>query len=840
MKKEQILKLLKMGIIIFAIILVFETLFSIKPVTDALQVFFEQMAGIGYLIFFIMQFLQVCFIPVPSYFITLAGIKIYQDTVGCVYIFNQQINFLMFGITLLAYMTGVVVAYFIGLKWGKKAVLWAAGSEEDYDKWCAVFKKKRSLIIYFLTVLFPIFPDDILCYIAGSIKMNFAWYFFSNFVGRAIGLFSFVFAFGGTNGLIELIVLGAVFVGLIVAYFIVKDKIKKDKIMGDNMKITSKQLRNKWLSFYENKGHKNIGAVSLIGDGTTGVMFNVAGMQPLMPYLLGKQHPMGKRLCNVQGCVRTVDIESVGDVSHFTFFEMMGNWSLGDYFKKEKTAWTFELLTKEFGLDKNKICCSVFAGNESVPRDDETASYLIELGIKPENIYYLGKEDNWWELDGTVNTPCGPDNEWFYPMHDNKCCDTCDINCDCGRYVEIGNDVYMQYKKLEDGYAPLENKNVDTGFGFERMLMFLNGLTDGYKTDLFTDVIKYLETESGYVYDKDEQQSKAMRVIADHIRTSVMLIGDENSLLPSNVGAGYILRRLLRRAVRYAKFLKIDATKLTEVAKIYIEKVYAEAYPRLKENEDYIINEILKEIVKFEKTLEQGLKEFEKVLQKIENHKAFALSKGEVVEDIVGGKACFRLYDTFGFPLELTEELANERGYTVDKQGFDQCFKEHQEKSKAVASGEFKSGLKDNSVQTTKYHTATHLLNAALKIVLGPSSHQMGSNITNERLRFDFPCDHKMSAEEIKKLEDLVNGWIKQAIDVTFSEMPKQKAVEIGAEHQFIEKYPDVVTVYQIGDVSREICTGPHVKNTSELGEFVITKEESSSAGVRRIKAILK
>lgn len=840
MKKEQILKLLKMGIIIFAIILVFEILFSIKAVTDGLQVFFERMAGFGYLIFFVMQFLQVCFIPVPSYFITLAGIKIYQDTVGSVIIFGQQVNLLMFGITLLAYMTGVFVAYFIGLKWGKKAVLWAAGTEEDYNKWCAVFRKKRSLIIYFFTVLFPIFPDDILCYIAGSIKMNFGWYIFSNLIGRAIGLFAFMFAFGGTNGLVELIVLGMVFIGLIVSYYIVKSKIKKEKTKGVDMKITSKELRNKWLNFYENRRHKNIGAVSLIGDGTTGVMFNVAGMQPLMPYLLGKKHPMGTRLCNVQGCVRTVDIESVGDTSHFTFFEMMGNWSLGDYFKKEKTAWTFELLTKEFGLDKDKICCSVFAGNDSVPRDEETASYLKELGIKPENIFYLNKDNNWWELDGTVDTPCGPDNEWFYPKHDKKCCDNCDINCSCGRYVEIGNDVYMQYKKLKDGYAPLDNKNVDTGFGFERMLMFLNGLTDGYKTDLFADVIKYLEKESGFTYEQSEKESRAMRVIADHIRTSVMLIGDEKSLLPSNVGAGYILRRLLRRAVRYARVIKIDASKLTEVAKIYIEKVYAEAYPRLKQNEEYIISEILKEITKFERTLEQGLKEFEKVLQKIENHKQFALSKGEKVEDIISGKSCFRLYDTFGFPVELTEELALEKGYTIDKQGFDECFKEHQEKSKAVASGEFKSGLQDTSVPTTKYHTATHLLNSALKIVLGPSSHQMGSNITSERLRFDFPCDHKLTAEEIKKIEDIVNGWIKQSIDVTFTEMPKQKAVEIGAEHQFIERYPDVVTVYQIGDVSKEICTGPHVKNTSELGEFVLQKEESCGAGIRRIKAILK
>ncbi len=844
MKKEQILKLLKMGIIIFAIIVAFEILFSIDFITDNLQIFFNKMAGFGYFVMFLLQFLQVCFIPVPSYFITLAGIKIYNNPSDCVTIFTQQINMKLFAITMSAYMLGVLVAYFVGMKWGKKAVLWAAGSEEDYQKWCKVFKTKRSIIVYFCTVLFPIFPDDILCYIAGSVRMNFGWYFIANLIGRAIGLLSFMFVFQGGKDIVELIVMTIVFVAFIIAYYLLKYKYKdknKDKIKeGENMSITSKELREKWLRFYEERGHKNIGAVSLIGDGTTGVMFNVAGMQPLMPYLLGKKHPDGTRLCNVQGCVRTVDIESVGDCSHHTFFEMMGNWSLGDYFKKEKTKWTFDLLTKEFGLDKDKICCTVFAGNESVPKDEETANYLIELGIKPENIYYLSKDDNWWELEGTVNTPCGPDNEWFYPRNDNKCCDTCDINCSCGRYVEIGNDVYMQYRKTETGYEPLENKNVDTGFGFERMLMFLNGFTDSYKTDLFTDVIHYLEKESGFSYNKDEDKAKAMRVIADHIRTSVMLIGDENSLLPSNVGAGYILRRLLRRAVRYAKQLKLDTSKLKEVAKIFIEKVYYEAYPRLHQNEEYILTEIEKEITKFEKTLEQGLKEFEKVIEKIEKHKEFAKNNNETVENIIGGKACFRLYDTFGFPVELTQELALEKGYEIDRQGFDECFKEHQEKSKATPTGEFKSGLKDTSVETTKYHTATHLLNAALKLVIGKESHQMGSNITNERLRFDFPCDHKLTKEEIAKIEEIVNGWIKDGLKVSYSEMPKEKAVEIGAEHQFIERYPDIVTVYTIGDVSKEICTGPHVKNTSELGKFKIVKEEASSSGVRRIKAILE
>ena len=605
------------------------------------------------------------------------------------------------------------------------------------------------------------------------------------------------------------------------------------------MKITSKELRKTWIKFYESKGHKNIGAVSLIGDGTTGVMFNVAGMQPLMPYLLGKKHPMGTRLCNVQGCVRTVDIDSVGDASHFTFFEMMGNWSLGDYFKKEKTAWTFELLTKVFGLDKNKICATVFEGNESAPKDEETANYLKELGIKEENIFYKGKEDNWWELEGTVGTPCGPDNEWFYPLTDKKCSENCGIDCSCGRYVEIGNDVYMQYEKKENGYVPLKNKNVDTGFGFERMLMFLNGITDGYKTDLFNDVISYMEQALNVKYCENAETTKSMRIVADHIRTAVMLIGDENGIVPSNVGAGYILRRLLRRAIRHANKIELKPQDLINIAKIYIEKVYNEAYPQLIQKEDYVLSEIQKEMDKFNKALELGLKEFDKVIFGIEKHKEFAKQKGEIVKNEISGKAAFRLYDTFGFPIELTCELANEKGYLVDENGFKLAFLEHQEKSKAVQKGTFKSGLSDEGEQTTKFHTATHLLNAALKLVLGKECHQMGSNITPERLRFDFPCDHKLTTEEITKIEDIVNDWIKQDLKVTKEEMPKQRAVEIGAEHQFIERYPDMVWVYSIGNVSKEICTGPHVESTGKLGKFKIAKEESSSAGVRRIKAVL-
>lgn len=610
-------------------------------------------------------------------------------------------------------------------------------------------------------------------------------------------------------------------------------------------KYTSKELREAWLNFYKSKGHTDIGAVSLIGDGTTGVMFNVAGMQPLMPYLLGEKHPKGTRLCNVQGCVRTIDIDSVGDESHCTFFEMMGNWSLGDYFKKEKTAWSVELLTDVFGLDKSKICSTVFAGNESAPRDEETAGLLQGLGIKKENIFYLGKEDNWWELAGTTGTPCGPDNEWFYPLNDTPCSEHCDVTCDCGRFVEIGNDVYMQYQKLENGYAPLTNKNVDTGFGFERMLMFLNGLKDVYMTDLFSEVIEYIASKSNKEYGKDHSDTASMRIIADHLRTGMMLIGDEKGIVPSNVGAGYILRRLLRRAIRHAKKIGLDTAELCNVVKIFIEKVYDKAYPNLLNKEEYILSEIQKEVDKFNKTIETGIKEFDKVVnglkRKVEYLKSTNPDYKETDEDkTISGKASFRLYDTFGFPIEMTVEMADELGLKVDEAGFKKAFEEHQELARTTSAGAFKSGLGGNGEMETKYHTATHLLNAALKRVIGETSHQMGSNITAERLRFDFACDHKMTAEELEKTQSLVNEWIASGLVVTKEEMAKTKAVEIGAEHQFIDRYPDVVTVYSIGDVSKEICTGPHVANTNELGKFIIKKEEASSSGVRRIKAILE
>lgn len=605
--------------------------------------------------------------------------------------------------------------------------------------------------------------------------------------------------------------------------------------------FTSKQLREKWLNFYIERGHVNIGAVSLIGDGTTGVMFNVAGMQPLMPYLLGKKHPSGKtRLCNVQGCVRTVDIDSVGDATHFTFFEMMGNWSLGDYFKKEKTKWTFEFLTEVLGFDKEKICSTVFEGNDAVKKDTETAELLKSLGIKEENIFFLPKKDNWWELEGTVNTPCGPDNEWFYPREDGK--DSSDFLTG-NRYVEIGNDVYMQYKKKEGGkYEELEHKNVDTGFGLDRLLVFLNGLDDGYKTDLFDDAIKYLEKVSGLSYDNDEKARKAMRIIADHTRTATMLIGDANGITPSNTGAGYILRRLLRRAIRYCKNINIDAEKMCEVSKIFIEKVYDEAYPLLLQKESYILEEITKEIKKFEATLSTGMKEFDKCIVGIERKNQFMAQKDAsyVPETVISGKQAFRLYDTYGFPLELTSELAAEKGMTVDVEGFNEAFKAHQELSKAQAQAA-KGGLTERNEITARYHTATHIMLAGLRKMFGDKTEQKGSNITEDRMRFDFNCDHKMTEEELKELQDFVNDVIARNIPVEREEIPYKKAVETGAYGVFHATGDDqIVTVYTIGDVDRQICGGPHAKTTGELGKFEITKEESSSSGVRRIKAVLK
>ena len=592
-------------------------------------------------------------------------------------------------------------------------------------------------------------------------------------------------------------------------------------------KMTSKELRKAWIQFYLDRGHVDIGAASLIGDGTTGVLFNVAGMQPLMPYLLGKKHPLGSRLCNIQGCVRTNDIESVGDTSHVTFFEMMGSWSLGDYFKEDRTKWSYELLTKVFEIPQERLAASVFAGNDDAPRDDETAELREKSGFLKNNIYYLPKEDNWWELE---RGPCGPDSEMFYITDKKPCGPNCNPSCNCGHFIEIGNDVFMQYDKVNDNeYKPLDNKNVDTGWGFERILAFLNANGDVYLTDLFNGVIHILEESSGKKYGEDEEITKCMRIVADHIRTSVMLLGDENHLVPSNVGAGYILRRLIRRAVVKSKRLNIDIDTIYKIATYYIDNVYGEFYPNLLSSKDFVLLELNKEISKFNNTINSGMKNFYNLVKTLQKDNITTIS----------GKEAFKLYDTYGFPIELTEELASESGLQVDKEGFKARFKEHQEISKGSLTVKFKGGLAGTSEMEIKYHTATHLLNAALKKVIGPNVHQMGSNITDERMRFDFSCDHKLTEEEKSQAQELVNKWIAEALDVKFEEMTKEKALESGAECMFIEKYPDIVKVYSIGDVSKELCGGPHVNNTSELGRFEIIKEEASSAGVRRIKAKL-
>lgn len=608
-----------------------------------------------------------------------------------------------------------------------------------------------------------------------------------------------------------------------------------------DFKFTSKELRKSWMDFYKERGHVDCGAVSLIGDGTTGVMFNVAGMQPLMPYLLGKTHPKGTRLCNVQGCVRTVDIEEVGDSSHCTFFEMLGSWSLGDYFKQERTKWSYELLTQVLKFSPERIAVTCFEGNQDVPRDEETAKYREESGIKRENIYFLSKKDNWWELE---RGPCGPDSEMFYITDKPACGPKCDPSCDCGRFVEIGNDVFMQYERISDNeYIPLKQKNVDTGWGLERLLVFLNQTGDVYQTDLFIDVIKHIEksVKTGIKYGEDASVTRAMRIIADHIRTSVMLIGDENGILPSNIGAGYILRRLIRRAVRYANEIELDLNELGNVAKIFIEQVYNETYPNLIEKEEYILTELNREIDKFNKALSLGNKEFEKVVGGIERKNQFMKQSNPnfIEEKLINGKTAFRLYDTFGFPIELTIEMAKECGLEVDVEGFNEAFRQHQELARTASAGAFKGGLADDSVWTTRLHTANHILLAGLRKLFGEQVEQKGSNITSERLRFDFNFDRKLTDEEVKKLEDFVNDAINKAIPVERLEMTFADAKAKGGYGIHKADENETVSVYKIGDVDFQICGGPHANNTSELVNFKISKQEAVSAGVRRVKAVI-
>ena len=580
------------------------------------------------------------------------------------------------------------------------------------------------------------------------------------------------------------------------------------------------EIRNKYLNFFKEHGHAVIPSASLIPENDPSVLFTTAGMQPLVPYLLGEKHPSGTRLTDYQKCLRTNDIEEVGDNRHLTYFEMLGNWSLGDYFKEESIQMSFDFLTKELQIPVEKLSVTVFAGDEDCPRDEVAAECWKKAGILDGHIYYYGKDDNWW-IAGEEG-PCGPDTEMFYDTGKPACGPDCQPSCDCGKYVEIWNNVFMEYFKSKDGkYSKLAQRNVDTGLGLERMAMLLQGKETPFDTELFKPVMdKLLELQK-----IDNIESR--RIIAEHLRSSMMIISDGGR--PSNVDRGYILRRLIRRMVRHMNKLQINLDEISTLVDINVENL-KEMYPDLAKNEELIKNVIIEEKNKFVKTLAHGEKEFEKEMNKAK----------EQGKNKIDGKVVFKLYDTYGFPPEVTSELAQENNMTVDMKEFDKLFKAHQEKSRMGSEQKFKGGLAEQNETTIAYHTATHLLNAALKVVLGPETHQRGSNITVDRMRFDFNCDHKMTEEEKKQTEDLVNKWIQEALPVTVEEMKKEDAVKSGAECMFIEKYPDVVTVYTIGDVSKELCGGPHVKNTSELGKFKIKKEEASSAGVRRIKAILE
>lgn len=602
---------------------------------------------------------------------------------------------------------------------------------------------------------------------------------------------------------------------------------------------TDRQLKDLWIKFFEKEGFKRIPGYSIIPENDPTVLFTTAGMHPLVPYLLGEVHPYGNKIFDVQRCIRTNDIDEVGDDSHLTCFEMLGNWTLGECDKTKMIERSFEFLTsKEYlGIPKERLAVSVFAGNEIAPRDDEAANAWKKCGIK--EIYFLPAENNWWALGGGVG-PCGPDTEMFYISDKEKCGDDCSPDCDCGRYLEFWNDVFMQYKveKAGEKAVKLDRPNIDTGMGLERTVAVLNGQKSVYDSGCLKRVIDFIGTKAEKKYDESDMTKRSYRIITDHLRSAVFVLGDERGVVPSNLGQGYVLRRFIRRSINCARNIGLDTKYFIDIADMYVDE-YGQDYADIKENRQKVKEELEKEVAKFSKAIEDGHKEFEKVIAGIEKHKAFAQSRGESVPNVISGKAAFRLYDTFGFPLELTRELAQERGYSVDEKGFEEMFKEHQEKSRQATAGMFKGGLADTSAQSARLHTATHLLLAGLQKLFGKQVVQKGSNITPERLRFDFNLDHKMTAEEIKFVEDFVNEAISRSLQVKCEVMTYEKAKEEGAHGTFTNKYGEEVKVYSIGDVSKEICGGPHAQNTSELHHFKIIKEESSSSGIRRIKAIL-
>lgn len=580
-----------------------------------------------------------------------------------------------------------------------------------------------------------------------------------------------------------------------------------------------RNLKDLYIDFFVRHGHKQIPSAPIVPENDPSVLFNIAGMQPLIPYLMGQPHPCGTRLCDYQKCLRTNDLDAVGDTTHHTFFEMLGNWSLGDYFKDESIAWSFAFLTEDLGIPVEKLAVTVFAGDDNIPFDQESYDKWLSLGI-PEQHIAKTREDNFW-IAGESG-PCGPDTEIFYFRGDEEVPTVFDP--EDSRWVEIWNNVFMQYHKDSEGkVSELSKKNVDTGMGVERTVAVLEGVKDNYQSSVWSDVISLISNLAHLPYEGNE---KSMRIIADHMRTAVFISADTTGIKPSNTDQGYILRRLIRRAIRHAKQLNMDMSIDWEcqIAKVIIEK-YKGYYKELEENENVVLDVLKTEKMNFIRTLEKGLKEFAKATKDQKD---------------IDGVTAFHLYDTYGFPIELTLEMASERGLKVDEEGFYKKFMEHQELSRTASAGKFKGGLAGDGEVEIKYHTATHLLNAALKIVVGSDVHQKGSNITSERMRFDFSCDHKLTDEEKMRVEEIVNGWINDGLVVTVKEMKKEEAIASGAECMFVEKYPDIVTVYSIGDVSHELCGGPHVKNTSELGHFKIKKEEASSAGVRRIKAVLE